>query len=135
MGPCDLLSWFSFWSSWSALVRHDLLCCGFCLHVTCFDLHSGSWLAIFLGALPSGRLDVSWYLFGLLRIALICFLPVFLDLPGLYLGCCDLPWISASWLLRSALDLYSIVVLICAALFCVLVFRRDPISPALFSFC
>ena len=54
--------------------------------------------------------------------------------PDLYLGCCDLPWTYASWVLRSALDLYSIVVLICAALFCVLVFRRDPISPVLFSF-
>jgi hypothetical protein len=46
-----------------------------------FDLHFGSWLAIFFGALLSGRLDLSWSPFGLLRIALICFLPVCLDLP------------------------------------------------------
>ena len=65
-----------------------------CILVVLVDLHSGSSLAIFFGALLSGRLDVSWYPYGLLRIALICFVPVCLELPGLYLGCCDLPWIS-----------------------------------------
>ena len=85
---------------------YPMICCGVASVCILVVFGFAFWFLVgdFLGSFAfSDRLDLSWSPFGLLRIALIRFLPVFLDLPGLI-----------SWLLRSALDLCLLGVAVCS---------------------